>query len=305
VGVKPTVGLVSRAGIIPISHTQDTAGPMARTVADAAALLAAIAGPDPRDPATAGQPARAAADYAKALDPGAARGKRIGVVRAWGPIAKPVMALLDAALDDLRRLGAEVIDGVDLGLVRQLDDAEMEVLLTELKAGMAAYLAARGPTIQARTLEDLVRFNAAHAAEELRWFGQELFEQAVAKGPLDTPAYLDALALCRRVARDEGIDAAMRTHRLDALVAPTGGPAWLIDLVNGDSFTGSSSTPAAVAGYPSVTVPAGSWRGLPIGISFFAGAYSELTLLGLAYAYEQATKHRARPRYLPTLDLAP
>jgi amidase len=300
VGLKPTVGLVSRTGIVPIAHSQDTAGPMARTVADAAALLSALTGVDPRDAATTGQPARI--DYLEALDSGAARGKRLGVVRAWHGIAKPVMAIFDAAVAELRKLGAVIVDPVELGPMGKLDDPEMEVLLTELAADLAAYLATRGTGIRARTLADVVRFNAEHAAGELSWFGQELFEQAVAKGGLDSPAYREALATCRRIARDEGIDAALRAQKLDALVAPTGGPAWMTDLVNGDSFTGSSSTPAAVAGYPSITVPAGALQGLPIGISFFAGAYSEPTLIGLAYAYEQATRHRQRPRFLATLD---
>jgi amidase len=306
VGLKPTVGLVSRAGIVPISHSQDTAGPMTRTVTDAALLLGALAGKDPRDPVTAEQPTRAAIDYTKALDRDAARGKRIGAVRKWGNIARPVMAIFEAALEELRRLGAVVIDPVELGPTYKLDAPEMEVLLAELKADMAAYLVTRGASLPSKvgTLQDLVDFNEAHAGEELRWFGQELFDQALTKGPLDATAYREALATCRRIARDEGIDAALRAQKLDALVAPTGGPAWLTDLVNGDSFTGSSTTPAAVAGYPSITVPAGALHGLPIGISFFAGAYSEPTLLGVAYAFEQATKRRAKPRFLPTLDLA-
>jgi len=275
---------------------------MTRTVADAALILAAVAGADPRDPATAAQPARPADVYLKALDPGGARGLRVGVVRAFADIAKPVMAIFDAAVDDLRRLGAVVVDPVDLGPIAKIGDPELLVLLHELKAGMATYLATRAPEVAARTLADLVAWNAAHAAEELRWFGQDLFEQAVAKGPLDSPAYLEALASCRRFARDEGIDAALRAHQLDVLVAPTGGPAWITDLVNGDAFTGSSSTPAAVAGYPSITVPAGALHGLPIGISFFAGAWAEPTLLRIAYAYEQATKRRIRPKMLATLD---
>jgi amidase len=301
VGLKPTVGLVSRAGIIPISSTQDTAGPMTRTVADAALLLGVLAGADSRDPATAAQPARV--DYTRALDKDGLRGRRIGVVRGLSGIGKPVWAIFDAALEDLRRLGAVLVDPVDLGPLGKLDDPELAVLLFELKAGMAAYLAERRPPSGVRTLEDVVRWNTAHAADELRWFGQELFEQAVAKGPLDSAAYRDALALCGKVARDEGIDAALRRDRLDALVAPTGGPAWLSDLVNGDAFTGSCSTVAAVARYPHLTVPAGMLHGLPIGLSFFAGAYSEATLLRMGYAYEQATKRRERPRFPATVDL--
>jgi len=302
VGLKPTVGLVSRAGIIPISHTQDTAGPMTRSVADAAILLGVLAASDPRDPATAAQRGRAIPDYLAALRADGARGKRIGVVRSFANISRQVMALFDSAVEDLRRIGAVIVDPVSIGPVAKLDDPELEVLLYELKAGIAAYFA-RCPGAPVKTLDDLVRFNRDRPKEELRYFGQELFEQAAAKGPLTTPAYLEALATCRRLSRDEGIDQAMRTGSLDLLVAPTGGPAWLTDLLNGDSYTGSSSTPAAVAGYPSVTVPAGMLRGLPIGISFFAGPFSEPTLLAVAHAYEQSTRHRAAPRFLPTLEL--
>lgn len=301
VGLKPTVGLVSRAGIVPLSHTQDTAGPMTRTVADAALLLTALAGPDPRDPATTGQPPRP--DYLAALDKNGLRGRRLGVVRSFTGIPQPALAVFDAALADLRRLGAVLVDPVDLGPIAKLEAPELEVLLYELKADMTAYLAERRPAGGARTLDDLAAFNVAHASHELQWFGQEYFIQAAAKGSLDAPAYREALATCRRIARDEGIDAALHAHGLDALVAPTGGPAWLTDLVNGDAFTGSSSTPAAVAGYPHLTVPAGHLHGLPIGLSFFAGAYSEAMLLRCAYAYEQATKWRAPPRFLATIDL--
>jgi amidase len=301
VGLKPTVGLVSRAGIIPIAHSQDTAGPMTRTVADAAALLSALAGPDPRDPATAGQGPRA--DYLAALDRDGLRGRRLGVVRNFQGISRPVLSVFDAAVEDLKRLGAVLVDPVELGSVGKYDDAELLVLIFEIAADLPAYLAERRHPGGARTIDDLIRFNAAHAAEELLWFGQDYFEQAAQKGGLDSPAYREALGACRRLARDEGIDAALRAHALDALVAPTGGVAWLTDLVNGDSYTGSASTPAAVAGYPHITVPAGDVRGLPVGISFFAGPYSEATLLRCAYAYEQATRKRAKPRMLPTVNL--
>lgn len=294
IGVKPTVGLVSRTGIIPISHTQDTAGPMARTVTDAALLLEALAGPDPRDLATASAP-RGPVDYRRALDPGAARGKRVGVVRNIPGIAPAVQKVFEAAAADLARLGAVLVD-VTLPRLGEIDAPELSVLLHELKADMASYLATRPPG-GPRTLEDLVRWNEAHAAEELRYFGQDLFEQALAKGPLDAPAYREALATCGKLSRDEGIDKILREASLDLLLAPTGGIAWLSDLVNGDAFTGSSSTPAAVAGYPSITVPAGAHHGLPVGVSFFGRAYSEPLLLGVAFAYEQATKHRARPTF--------
>jgi len=305
VGIKPTVGLVSRRGIIPIAHSQDTAGPMTRTVADAAILLGVLAGPDPGDPATDGQRGRAAADYLAALRPDGARGKRIGLVRSYANIARPVMDVIDRAANDLRKLGAMVIDPVDIPTATKIDDPELEVLLYELKADIAAYLRAR-PGSPVKTLEDIVRFNREHGADEMRYFGQELFEKAVDKGPLTTAAYVEALATCRKLARDEGIDLALRKHGVDVLIAPTGGLAWLTDLVNGDAFTGSSSTLAAVAGYPSITVPAGMVRGLPVGISFFGPAFSEPLLISTAYAYEQATRHREKPRYLSTLGgLAP
>ncbi len=299
VGFKPTVGLVSRSGIVPISHSQDTAGPMTRSVADAAIVLGVIAGADPRDGATAVVGGRSMPDYAASLRTDGARGKRIGVVRSFN-MPRSAVAVFDAAVEELRRLDAVVIDPVDIGPASKLDDPELEVMLYELKTDLGLYLATR-PGIAVKNLDDLLRFNREHAAEELRYFGQELFEQAAKKGGLDSPGYLEAAATCRRIARDEGIDPALRNQRLDALVAPTGGPAWLTDLLNGDCFTGSSSSPAAVAGYPHITVPAGSVRGLPIGISFFGAAFSEPVLLALAYAYEQRTRHRFKPRYLPTL----
>jgi amidase len=301
VGLKPTVGLVSRSGIVPISHSQDTAGPMTRSVADAAIVLGVLAGADPRDAATGVLGGRSMPDYAASLRTDGARGKRIGVVRNFKYIPRAAMAVFDAAVEELRRLEAVVIDPVDIGSVEKLDDPGLEVLLYELKADMAVYLATR-PGLTVKTLDDVVRFNREHAAEELRYFGQELFEQATKKGGLDSPGYLEALATCRRLSREEGIDPALRAHRLDALVAPSGGPAWLTDLLNGDGFSGSSAGPAAIAGYPNITVPAGSVHGLPVGISFFGAAFSEPVLLGLAYAYEQRTRHRTKPRYLPTVE---
>jgi amidase len=305
VGLKPTVGLVSRHGIIPIAESQDTAGPMTRSVADAAILLGVLAGPDPRDRATEAQRGRSPVDYVAVLKPDGARGKRIGVVRNFPNIARSVMEIVDRAVEDLRRLGAMVIDPVEVPTMSKIDDPELDVLLYELKPGLAAYLAERAGAPM-KTLDEVVRYNREHAAEELRYFGQEFFEKALDKGPLTTPAYLEALATCRRLARDEGIDLALKKHGVDLLLAPTGGPAWITDLVNGDSFTGSSSTLAAVAGYPSITVPAGLLRGLPIGISFFGPAFSEPLLLATAYAYEQGTRRRQKPRFLPTLGgLAP
>jgi amidase len=300
VGLKPTVGLVSRTGMIPISRTQDTAGPMTRTVADTALVLAALAGADPRDAATAALAGKAAVDYAAALDPNAARGKRVGVVRGWKSMSQFVLSAFDRAVIELRAAGAEIVDDVSLGDLRAIDDPEMEVLLTEIKVGMEEYLAARGGPM--RTLADLVAFNRGSAEQELSYFGQELFERAVEKGGLDAEPYRKALADCRRLSRDEGIDAALSKHKLDALMVPTGGVAWKTDLVNGDSFTGSSSTPAAVAGYPTITVPSEWVRGLPLGVSFIGPAWSEALLIGIAYAFEQRTKARKPPAYPAALD---
>jgi amidase len=204
-------------------------------------------------------------------------------------------------VEELRRLDAVVIDPVDIGQVSRLEAPDLEVMLYELKADLTAYLATR-PGCPVKNLDDLVRFNREHAAEELRYFGQELFEQAAKKGGLDSPGYIEAASMCRRLSRDEGIDPALRNNRLDVLVAPTGGAAWLTDLVNGDLYTGSSASPAAIAGYPSITVPAGALHGLPIGISFFGPAFSEATLLAVAYAYEQRTRHRSKPRFLRTIE---
>ncbi len=299
VGIKPTVGLASRAGIIPIAHSQDTAGPMARSVADAVAVLAAMAGLDPEDPATAPLGARPPIDHAALLDPRGARGRRVGVVRAWRNIDAAVLAAFDGAVDALRAAGAEIVEGVDLGALEGIDDPEMEVLLVELKHDLARYLGARGGPL--RTLDDVVTWNRLHEGAELAVFGQDLFEQALSKGGLDSPAYRSALATCRKLARDDGIDAALAKHRLDALVAPTGGTAWVTDLVKGDAFTGSSSSAAAVAGYPSITVPSGFVGGLPVGVSFFGAAWSEPVLIPIAYAFEQHTRARRRPTFASTL----
>ncbi len=302
VGIKPTVGLVSRAGIIPISHTQDTAGPLCRTVADAAALLSALAGADPRDGATAAAAGHVETDYTKFLDKGGLRGARIGVAREkFFGYNGATDHLAEAALGVLRREGAVVVDPADIPNAGTYDDAELEVLLFELKAGLAAYLGTLGPGVRVRSLADVIAFNERHRDREMPYFGQELFLEAQAKGPLTTPAYRKALETCRRLSRGSGIDAVMDRHTLDAIVAPTGNPAWPTDLVNGDHFTGSSSTPAAVAGYPSVSVPMGYAWGLPVNISFFGRAWSEPTLLRIAYAFEQITMHRKPPRFLPTL----
>jgi amidase len=302
VGIKPTVGLVSRAGIIPISHTQDTAGPLCRSVADAAALLTALAGADPRDAATAASAGHVEQDYTAFLKKDGLRGARIGVARAkFFGYSDATDRLAEAAIGVLTREGATVIDPADIPHAGEYDAAELEVLLYELKADLNAYLAGLGPDARVRTLADVIAFNEREREREMPYFAQELFVQAEAKGPLTESGYRKALATCTRLARTQGIDAVMAKHRLDALVAPTGNPAWPTDLVNGDHFTGSSSTPAAVARYPSVSVPMGYAWGLPVNLSFFGAAWSEPTLIRLAYAFEQITMHRKAPQFLQTL----
>lgn len=303
VGIKPTVGLVSRDGIIPIAHSQDTAGPMARSVADAAMLLQVMAAIDESDPAGAANPSRAPVDYVAGLDPGALRGARIGVLRKHGVAAQPdVEAAFDRALEALEALGAELVDA-QIATAGQWNDAEFEVLLYEFKHGLDAYLAASGAPV--RSLAELIEYNEAHADREMPLFGQELFERAQAKGPLTDRAYRDARDKARRLAKAEGIDATLARQRLDALVVPTAGPAWPIDPVNGDHFTGAGYGVAAVAGTPSITVPMGEARGLPLGIAFLGPAWSEAKLVGYAYAFEQATRARKPPRYLSTVRLKP
>jgi amidase len=302
VGVKPTVGLVSRAGIIPISRTQDTAGPMARTVADAATLLTALAGVDPRDEATAAA-RNHLADYTTALDPGALKGARIGVAREMAGFHPAVDTLFEEALAEMKRQGAEIVDPADVPHRKELYDPEYQVLLYEFKAGLNEYLASLGPDAKVKSLEEAIAFNQEHRDRSMPYFGQEIFLEAQEKGPLTTPEYLEALATCRRLSREEGLDVVFDEHRLDALVAPTGAPAWTTDLVNGDHFLGGSSTVAAVSGYPSLTVPMGQVFGLPVGISIMGRAWSEARLIGLAHAFEQATQHRKPPLFLPTAEL--
>jgi amidase len=304
VGIKPTLGLVSRSGIIPIAHSQDTAGPMARTVADAAILLKTLIALDPTDPVPwKGLRRPGAMDLTGLLDPAGLRGARIGVARKFFGFNDEVDKLMADAIDVLKRGGATVIDPADLPTHGKMDAPEFEVLLFEFKADINKHLASLAPGDHPRTLKDLIDFNERNRAREMPYFGQEIFTKAEAKGPLTDPAYLKAFKSSKTLSQAEGIDAVMTKNNLDALIAPTGGPAWTTDLVNGDHFTGGSSTPAAVAGYPNVQVPAGYVYGLPVGVSFFGRAFTEAKLIRLAYAYEQATKHRQSPRLLPVADL--
>lgn len=305
VGLKPTVGLVSRSGIIPISHSQDTAGPLCRTVRDAAILLGALTGVDAEDKATSESRGKSYADYTQFLHADGLRGARIGVVRATFGFNAAVDQLMGTALDVLKAQGAVLVDPADIESRGKFDDSESTVFMYELKADLNAYLAKLGPRAPVHTLQEVIEFNEKHREQEMPYFGQELFLKSQLKGSLTSQEYLDALNKNHQLARTEGIDAVMDKNKLDALVAPTGGPAWLTDLVAGDHFGGGSSSAAAVAGYPNINVPAGDVFGLPVGISFFGRAWSEPVLIRLAYAYEQASKLRKAPQFLSTLGPKP
>ncbi len=302
-GLKPTVGLVSRSGIVPISHSQDTAGPMARTVRDVAILLGAMAGADPQDAATADSQGKLLPDYTKFLDPAGLKGARLGVVRKYFGFSDAVDQLMESLLGEMKRAGAEIVDPADVPTIGKFDDSETTVFYYELKTDLAAYFARRDGSSPIKILKDVIEFNERNREREMPYFGQDFFLKAEQKGPLTSKEYLDALALNRQLSRVEGIDFVMDKFKLDALVAPTGGPAWITDLINGDHSAGGSSSAAAVAGYPNINVTAGYLWGLPVGISFFGRAWSEPTLLKIAYGFEQLAMARQKPRFLPTIEM--
>jgi amidase len=306
IGLKPTLGLLSRSGIIPIAHSQDTPGPMARTVEDAAVLLGAMTGVDPRDPATRAGRERALRDYTRFLDPGGLKGARIGVARNMLGTDARLIAILDSAVEAMKKLGAVIIDPADIPNFDKFGETELEVLYFEFKADLDKHLAGFGRGAQVHSLQDVIQFNEANRSRVMPYFGQERMEKAQEKGPLTSPKYRKALSKSRRLTRREGIDKAFRMHRLDAVVVISGGPAWMIDLANGDprSWDMESTSPPAVAGYPHITVPGGHVFGLPVGISFFAKAWQEPVLLRVAYAFEQATQARKPPGFLASADTA-
>jgi amidase len=300
VGLKPTLGLIGRSGIVPIAHSQDTAGPMARTVTDMAILLSALAGFDERDPATTEMKSRPALDYTKYLDANGLRGARIGVARKYFGFHDATEVLMQNVIDEMKRQGAVIVDPADIPSFGKFDGSEMTVLMYELKADLNAYLATRSDA-PVHSLKDVIDFNERYKEKELQYFGQDLLLKAQEKGPLTEKEYLTALSDNHRLSRKEGIDAVMDQHKLDAIIAPTAGPTWITDLVDGDHVVGGSSNAAAVAGYPDITVPAGFISGLPVGISFFGRAWSEPTLIKLAFAFEQMTKVRKAPEFLPSV----
>lgn len=297
VGIKPTVGLVGRSGIIPISHSQDTAGPMARSIEDLAITLGALTGIDPRDPVTQESEGKVLSDYAAALDPAGLEGARIGVARNFFGFHPVVDEIMEESINALKDLGAEIIDPANLE-IEELDSNMLEVLLYEFKADLNTYLQTVGPNMPVHTLEEIIAYNSKHANKIMPYFGQEMMEKAQEKGPLTDEEYIKALDNCRHLTREEGIDRVISEHQLDAIIAPSGGPAWLIDWVNGDHYGGGSSGVSAAAGYPNLTVPAGYVHNLPVGINFIGGAYQEAKLIKLAYAFEQGTNVRRSPEFL-------
>jgi amidase len=296
VGLKPTVGLISRTGVVPISHSQDTPGPMTRSVRDAAVMLSVMAGPDSADTATVAVGKRFESDYARFLNPDGLRGARLGIARRFFAGFTELDRFLDTCIATLRRAGALIIDPADLPANETLGAAELEVLLYEFKADLNTYLARLPKDFRVRSLADLIHFNETESAREMPLFDQELLRQAEAKGGLESSAYQAARATCLAATRAGGIDAVLAEHKLDAIVTLTSGPAWFIDPVNGDAGSGGCSTPAAVAGYPHITVPAGLFRELPVGLSFFGTAFSEPTLLRLASGFEHVAQGRVAPR---------
>ncbi len=302
VGIKPTLGLVSRSGIIPIAHSQDTAGPMARSVADAALLLSFMAGADAKDPIT--QNSNTLIDYTQFLDPNGLRGKRIGIARNFFDFHDRADALMQEVIDVLKSQGAEVIDPANIETSGDYGDSSFEVLLYEFKTDLNKYLANLGSNVPVHSLKELIEFNETHRDREMPYFEQEILIMAQERGDLQTPAYLDALKKVKRLSQQDGIDATLKKHNLDAIMAPTGGPAWLTDWVNGDHYSGGSSSPAARAGYPNITVPCGDIFGLPIGVSFFSTAFTEPKLIQIAYSYEQATQLRKAPQFLNTCNFS-
>jgi amidase len=298
VGIKPTLGLLSRAGIIPIAHSQDTPGPMARTVRDAAILLGALAGSDPDDQASTDGNAKKQKDYAQFLDPNGIRGARIGVARKYFGFNDAVDALMNRVIEEMKSEGAVIVDPADLDSHGKFDETELLVLLYELKTDLGRYLKSR-PDAQIQSLADVITFNDKNKEKEMPFFGQDLLLKSQSKGPLTDQAYMMAVKANRSFSREQGIDAVMDKFHLDAIVAPTGGPAWITDLANGDHAVGGSSNAAAVAGYPNINVPAGFVFSLPVGISFFGRAWSEPTLLKIAYGFEQMVMARKAPEFLP------
>ncbi|MEP6570720.1 MAG: amidase [Acidobacteriota bacterium] len=302
VGIKPTVGLIGRSGIIPISHNQDTAGPMARTVSDAALLLGALTGLDANDAMTKPSVGKSFPDYTRFLNKDGLNGARLGVARKYFGFNDSVDKLMDDLIAEMKKMGAVIVDPADIPTSGKFDDSELEVLLYEFKADLNAYLGKLGASSQVHSLKDVIDFNEKNRDRELTYFGQDLLVKSQAKGPLTEKKYLDALSKNHLLSRAQGIDFVMTKNKLDAMIAPTGGPAWPTDWINGDHFTGGYSSASAVAGYPHITVPAGYVFGLPVGISFFGGAWSEPKLIKYAYAFEQATKARRVPRFLHSAE---